>query len=399
VDPVPATLTGRYQLVAVVGRGGMGEVWSARDLRLGRDVAVKLLSPQMAAPEGVRERFEAEARSAARLNHPNVVSVYDTGEHDGVPYLVMELLPGRTLADELSAGPFTPERARAVGAQILAAVGASHQAGILHRDIKPGNVLVAADGTVKVGDFGIAKSVDGLHLTTLGMVLGTVGYLAPERLEGQPATPQSDLYAVGVVLYEALTGRMPYQADTPLGLVRAIESGAAVPLADASPIVDAALAGTVERAMAKDPARRYTTAADMAAALQSRPADTVALGPFAPTVAVTPAEAATQTLHAPSAPVNPAPADPAPADRAVAGPGVGFRDRWLGLEHRTGIIIGVSIAVAVVLLVVLVAGRLGGSSTSPGQTGTPSTSVPATGGSLPSRIEEPLKRLEKAVRP
>jgi serine/threonine-protein kinase len=373
----------------------MGEVWSARDLRLGRDVAVKLLSPQMAAPEGVRERFEAEARSAARLNHPNVVSVYDTGEHDGVPYLVMELLPGKTLADELATGPFSPERVRAVGVQILAALGASHRAGILHRDIKPGNVMVASDGTVKVGDFGIAKSVDGLHLTTLGMIVGTVGYLAPERLEGHPATPQSDLYAVGVVLYEALTGRMPYQADTPLGLVRAIEGGAPALLAEAAPAVDAALAGTVERAMAKDPDRRFATAVDMAAALQSQPADTVTLGTYAPTVSVTPVPAATQALDAASAPV----ADSAVADRAAGNPGIGIRDRWLALEHRTGIIVGLSIAVAVVLLVVLVAGRLGGSSTSPRHDGTPTASVPVTGGSLPPRIEEPLKRLEKAVHP
>ena len=375
VSPSPTTLAGRYQLVEVVGRGGMGEVWAARDLRLGRDVAVKVLSPQMAGPPDVRERFDFEARSAAKLNHPNVVSVYDTGEHDGLPYLVMELLPGKTLADELAGGPLPPERVRAVGTQILAALGASHSAGILHRDIKPGNVLIATDGTVKVGDFGIAKSSDGMHLTTAGMIVGTVGYLAPERLEGQPATPQSDLYAVGVVLYEALTGRAPYQADTPLGLIRAIEANAPMPLIEASPGVDLALAGTVQRAMAKDPSRRFSSAAVMTAALRSDPDETVSLGP-APTMAVVAPTAAMQATPA--------------GDSA---PGVGNRDRWLRRDHRPLLIVGAVVA-ALLILVVLVAIRVGSSSTSPSQNST----LPASG-SVPAGIDEPLRRLEKAVLP
>jgi len=385
VDPAPTTLAGRYQLVQVVGRGGMGEVWAARDLRLGRDVAVKLLSPQMASPAGVRERFEAEARSAARLNHPNVVSVYDTGEHDGVAFLVMELLPGRTLADELAVGPLTSERARGVGLEVLSALGASHRAGILHRDIKPGNVLLSADGTVKVGDFGIAKSVDGLHLTTVGMIVGTVGYMAPERLAGQPATPQSDLYALGVVLYEALTGQMPYQADTPLGLVRAIERDDPVPLAEAVPEADAALAGAVERAMAKDPGRRFTTASDMAAALRGHLADTVSLSLSAATVGLAP---------------SPAAADPTVAARVWPDqPRTGVREPGTGLQHRPGLILGAA-AVCLVLVVLVVVGvGLRGSSSSPGQNGTASTSIPSGGGSIPAVIEEPLQRLEKAVRP
>ena len=183
------TLADRYELVEVVGRGGMGEVWAARDLRLGRSVAVKLLSASTASEAGVRERFEAEARSAARLSHPNVVQVFDSGEHDGIPYLVMELLPGRTLADEVAQGPLDPEAVRRIGVEVLGALEASHQAGILHRDIKPGNVLLAADGRAKVGDFGIAKSTEGLNLTSTGMIVGTAAYLAPERVAGHPATP------------------------------------------------------------------------------------------------------------------------------------------------------------------------------------------------------------------
>src|SRR5205085_5453763 len=188
VDELPTTLADRYQLRGLIGRGGMGEVWAARDLRLERDVAVKRLSPHLASEPGVRERFEAEARAAAGLNHPNVVAVFDSGEHDGVPFLVMELLPGRTLADELADGPLAPERARRIGAEVAAALAASHAAGVLHRDVKPGNVLLAADGTAKVGDFGIAKSTEGLDLTTTGTIVGTAAYLAPERLAGAPAT-------------------------------------------------------------------------------------------------------------------------------------------------------------------------------------------------------------------
>jgi eukaryotic-like serine/threonine-protein kinase len=271
VDRPPMTLGDRYQLLEVVGQGGMGEVWAARDLRLNRDVAVKRLSPQMASQAGVRERFEAEARAAARLNHPNVVVVYDSGEHEGTPYLVMELLSGRTLGDELALGPLDPERVRSLGLQVLDALAASHRAGILHRDIKPGNLLVAADGSTKVGDFGIAKSTEGLDLTSTGMIVGTAAYLAPERLAGEPATPQADLYALGVVLYEALTGRKPFQADTPMGLVRAVEAHNAVPLAAARPGLDPSLAAAVERAMAADPTRRFASAADMAAALSRHP--------------------------------------------------------------------------------------------------------------------------------
>ena len=289
VEDVPTTLADRYQLTRIVGRGGMGEVWAARDIRLGRDVAVKRLSPHLASEPGVRERFDVEARAAAGLNHPNVVAVFDSGEHEGIPFLVMELLPGRTLADELVDGPLDPGRARQVGGEVLAALAASHAAGILHRDVKPGNVLLGADGAVKVADFGIAKSTEALDLTTTGTIVGTAAYLAPERLAGQPATAQADLYAVGVLLYEALSGLKPFAADTPMGLLRAVEAQDPVPLAEARPGLDPSLVATVERAMDPDPGRRFATASDMAAALQNRP--------MAPVGAVAdPAAAATSVL-------------------------------------------------------------------------------------------------------
>src|SRR5438128_3374368 len=219
------TLAGRYELGALLGHGGMGTVRDAVDRRLGRSVAVKILRADLAEQPRARRRFETEAHAAARLAHPNVVTVFDSGEDDGIPFLVMERLPGRTLADELTAGPLSPERARGVVREVLSALAAAHAAGIIHRDIKPGNVLLTEDGHVKVSDFGIAKTVDHLDQTQTAELVATPGYLAPERLVGEAASQRSDLYSVGVLLYEALSGRRPFERDTPLAQMRAIERG------------------------------------------------------------------------------------------------------------------------------------------------------------------------------
>ena len=386
VQSSPTTLGGRYELVEVVGRGGMGEVWAGRDLRLGRSVAVKLLSPTMASESGVRERFEEEARSAARLTHPNVVLVFDSGEHEGTPYMVMELLPGRTLADELAQGPLGPERVRSIGLEVLGALAASHEAGILHRDIKPGNVLLTADGTAKLGDFGIAKSTEGLNLTSTGMIIGTAAYLAPERVAGQPATPQSDLYALGVVLYEALSGRKPFVADTPIGLMRAVEAHQAIPLAQACPGLDASLVTTVERAMAKEPARRFSSAAAMAAALGR---DTVVAAPGTATVP----NAVLSSTEVLSAPTTRQPV-------AVGSPAVGSfsDDRWQELRRRPGAILA-AVLVGVFLIVVVLATRDGGPPSTPSAEPTQTTLRTAPGGSLPEALDGAIKALEEAVRP
>ena len=229
--PAGSTIAGRYAVGEVIGRGGMGEVRAGHDLRLDRDVAVKLLNPDVVALPKARERFEAEARAAARLTHPNIVVVYDSGEHEGVLFLVMERLPGRTLADELSRGSLSVERVRSVGADVLAALGAAHNAGVVHRDLKPGNVLLAADGTAKVADFGIAKAVGDVDLTTTGILLGTPAYLSPEQLDGEVATPASDIYSVGVLLYEALAGTKPFASGSPVALARAALTQEPTPLA------------------------------------------------------------------------------------------------------------------------------------------------------------------------
>ena len=269
-----ADIAGRYRIEGPLGRGGMAEVRAGTDLRLQRPVAVKLLLPEMAAREDIRRRFEAEACAAASLTHPHAVAVYDTGEHEGLPYIVMERLPGETLADRIAAGPQDPAWVRQVAGEVLAALGAAHAAGLVHRDVKPGNILITADNHAKIADFGIAKSLEAsdgsLDLTGTGQLLGTPAYLPPERLDGGPATARSDLYSLGVVLYEALTGRCPFPGETPVAAAMAIVAGDYPPLNEVRPGLDPILVTTVERAMATDPAQRFESAPAMAAALTVR---------------------------------------------------------------------------------------------------------------------------------
>ncbi|HUQ62510.1 MAG TPA: serine/threonine-protein kinase [Acidimicrobiales bacterium] len=268
-------IAGRYEVGELLGRGGMAEVFAGVDRRLDRPVAIKLLRPEISARPDLRTRFEAEARAAASLSHPNAVAVFDTGEEDGVPYIVMERLPGETLADRIAAGPVAPSDVKQIAGEVLGALGAAHATGLAHRDVKPGNILMAADGQAKVADFGIAKSVENdagaADLTGTGQLLGTPAYLAPERLAGAPATAQSDIYALGIVLYEALSGVKPFDGATPIATAQAITNGVFPPLRETSPDVDPALAATVERAMAADPARRFSSTAEMAVAISAAP--------------------------------------------------------------------------------------------------------------------------------
>ncbi|MDQ6798356.1 MAG: serine/threonine protein kinase [Actinomycetota bacterium] len=260
----------------VIGRGGMAEVFAGTDRRLGRQVAIKLLRPDMAARPDIRTRFEAEARAAASLSHPNAVAVFDTGEYDGVPYIVMERLGGETLGDRMAAGPVDPAWLVTVATEVLGALSAAHTVGLMHRDVKPANILLGADGRAMVADFGIAKSLeaaDGGDLTNTGELLGTPAYLAPERLDGSAAGPRSDLWALGVVLYEALAGFKPFSGPTALATARAVMSGTHKPLSEVRPDLEPGLVATVETAMAHDPAKRFASAEDMAAALTTPAAD------------------------------------------------------------------------------------------------------------------------------
>ncbi|PLW73947.1 serine/threonine protein kinase, partial [Streptomyces sp. DJ] len=255
-------VAGRYRLCAPLGRGAMGEVWQAFDEHLGREVAVKMLL-ESAPGENAAARLDVEARAAARLNHPHVGAVYDAGVFEGRGYLVMELVPGRTLAAELAAtGPMSPEDAARTAAQAAEGLAAAHDHGIVHRDIKPSNLLVH-DRTLKIADFGIARFTDETAAGTAtgtGRILGTVGYLAPERAKGGPAGFASDVYALGCVLYELLSGRPPFEADNPAAVLFQHVDSDPEPLARTRSDVPRAMEAFLLRMLAKDPAARPTAA-------------------------------------------------------------------------------------------------------------------------------------------
>jgi eukaryotic-like serine/threonine-protein kinase len=268
-------LGGRYELDGVVGRGSLAEVYRARDIRLDRIVAVKTLRADLARNQQSQGRFRREAQSAASLTHPSIVGVYDTGEDMAtgvpVPYIVMEYVDGRIVRDLLQEGyRLLPERSLEIIDGVLRALDYSHQAGIVHRDIKPGNVMVTRNGDVKVMDFGIARAMDDAQATTTqtAQVIGTVQYLSPEQARGERVDSRSDLYSVGCVLYELLTGRPPFTGDSPVAIAYQHVRENPVPPSRVDPDVPAWADAIVLKAMAKSPADRYQTAAEMRADLQ-----------------------------------------------------------------------------------------------------------------------------------
>jgi len=271
----PRLLGGRYELDGVVGRGGMAEVYRARDIRLDRIVAIKTLRTDLARDQIFQARFRREAQSAASLNHPSIVAVYDTGEDmtSGVPvpYIVMEYVDGRTVRDLLQEGHrLLPERSLEIIDGVLRALDYSHQAGIVHRDIKPGNVMVTRNGDIKVMDFGIARAMSDAQatMTQTAQVIGTAQYLSPEQARGERVDSRSDLYSTGCLLYELLTGRPPFTGDSPVAIAYQHVRENPVPPSRVDPDVPPWADGIVLKAMAKSPADRYQTAADMRADLQ-----------------------------------------------------------------------------------------------------------------------------------
>jgi|GEM_PF-1047169 len=259
---------GRYQILSKIGKGAAAEVFRAMDTRLGRPVALKLLRDASSGDPGFMQRFHNEARSVAGLSHPNIVTVYDYDSHEDQFFIAMEYMPGPDLKRYLSErGPLPEDEARNLSAQILRGLGAAHAVGIVHRDIKPHNVLLSADGTPKVGDFGIAKATGEPGLTSTGIMFGTPYYLAPEMASGEPATFRSDLYAVGVMLYEMLSGRLPFERDSVLGVVHAHAFEEPPPLSTLAPGVSPGMFAVVNKAMDKDPKKRYASASEMANAL------------------------------------------------------------------------------------------------------------------------------------
>ena len=288
-------LDGRYQLGALLGVGGMARVYLATDRVLERQVAVKVLSPPYAQDLVFVERFRREARSAARLSHPNIVAVFDSGSDANVHYLVMEYVAGQSLAQLLaSQGRLAPRRAAELAIEVCKALAAAHAQGLVHRDVKPANVLVGEDGRVKVTDFGIVKAAATATLTGTGVVLGTAAYLSPEQAQGHPVDARSDLYSLGCVLYELLCGSPPFGsgADSPPVAIatRHVSEPPAPPSAH-NPQVDPELDAVVLTALAKDPAHRYQRAVELQDALEQVLAgDAVAAGRVGSGAAAVPTE-------------------------------------------------------------------------------------------------------------
>ncbi len=268
----PRVLGGRYEVGSPLGRGGMAEVRRARDTRLGRQVAIKLLRPDLAGDPTFQARFRREAQASAGLNHPNIVAVYDTGEEKdpvsgvSIPYIVMELIEGHTLRELLRDGrKILPDRALEFTAGVLDALAYSHRAGIIHRDIKPANVMLTSSGRVKVMDFGIARAVadTSATMTQTAAVIGTAQYLSPEQARGETVDARSDIYSAGCLLYELLVAQPPFRGDSPVSVAYQHVRETPVPPSQIDPMVTPSMDNIVLKALAKDPADRYQTGSDM----------------------------------------------------------------------------------------------------------------------------------------
>lgn len=311
-------LGGRYRLDRELARGGMATVWIAEDPLLSRRVAVKLLHPQLAVDDALRTRFRNEAIAAAKLTHPGIVATYDTGDDDGLAYIVMELVEGKTLRRIIDQnGKLPVDEAVDISSQVADALEHAHRQGLVHRDIKPANVLVQADGRVKVTDFGIAKAAGGDDLTRTGTVVGTARYLAPEQVNDSPVDRRADVYALGLVLYEMLTGKPPFGGDNDMATAVARLTNAPEPVRAARPEVPRPLEDIVARSLARDPQYRYQSAQALKEALTTGD-DTKPSGPM--TAPIQPPRRQTRPEPPPAGPppteVAPQPQPPRPAPTA-----------------------------------------------------------------------------------
>jgi TolB-like protein/tetratricopeptide (TPR) repeat protein len=296
---------GPYEVISPLGAGGMGEVYRARDVRLGREVAVKVLPEALAADSDRLRRFEQEARSASSLNHPNIVTVYDVGRDGEVSFIAMELVEGCSLREMLAGGPLAPKRMLSIGGQMADGLARAHASGIVHRDLKPENVMVTEDGLVKILDFGLAKlspgeafeapgsqAVTAARGTEPGVILGTVGYMSPEQASGKPADFRSDQFSLGAILYEAASGRRAFQRATAVETLTAILREEPPPLASVVPSTPEPLRWVIERCLAKEPEERYASTRDLARDLASvRERSSPEAAPKPEAAAVTPAPA------------------------------------------------------------------------------------------------------------
>ena len=277
----PGTKLGDYEVVKLIGSGGMGEVYRARDLRLRRDVAVKVLPSFFSADKERLRRFEQEAQAAAALNHPNILAVFQMGTYEGAPYLVSELLEGETLRSQISRGPMLARKAIDYGVQIAHGLAAAHEKGIVHRDLKPENLFLTKDGRIKILDFGLAKlkQPEGIHqhsaptagraVTEPGMVMGTAGYMSPEQVRGKEVDHRTDIFSFGAVLYELLTSKRAFQKTTSVDTMSAILNEEPTPVSQIVANLPPALQRTVHRCLEKSPEQRFQSASDLAFALEA----------------------------------------------------------------------------------------------------------------------------------
>jgi serine/threonine-protein kinase len=371
------TLRGRYVLRRQIARGGMGTVWEARDAVLDRRVAVKVLSPALAADQRFLERFRREARAAAGLTHGNVAQVFDYGEDGSTRFIVMELVDGETLADRLRReGTLPPDEAARIGAEAGDALEAAHRAGIVHRDVKPANIMLTRSGGVKVMDFGIAAAAHASSLTATGSLLGTATYMSPEHASGEPATPASDIYALSVVAYEAITGAPPFDLESPVATAAAHVHTAPAPIRALVPDVPAPLAAAVERGLAKDPAARPASAAAFADQLRAGGA---AGDPSSAT-------APTERLRVRVTDPLPAPRTARPRTRRPIG------------AILIGGAIPIGSAIAVLLVWALIAALVGDGTTTPPAARSPGRASPSPSGSVAEPVAVPASVIGMSVK-
>jgi serine/threonine protein kinase len=276
---VPGKRLGSYEILSSIGLGGMGEVYRARDLKLGREVAIKVLAPEVASDSERLRRFEQEARAASSLSHPNIVHIYDVGESEGIRYIAMELAEGRTLRRILQDAPLSAESLLEIARQLGDGLAKAHSAGVVHRDLKPENVMVSDEGLVKILDFGLAKlsnpafpadsGMATIARTRHGMLIGTVEYMSPEQAAGKSADSRSDQFSLGLILYEMATGRIAFQRETAAQTLASIIEAAPLPMASLNPRIPRGLDRVVNRCLSKDPAGRYSDTRELARELKS----------------------------------------------------------------------------------------------------------------------------------
>ncbi|HEX6955108.1 MAG TPA: serine/threonine protein kinase, partial [Agromyces sp.] len=393
------TFGGRYELQSRIAIGGMGEVWQATDLVIGRQVAIKILKDEYLGDPGFLERFRAEARHAALVNHEGIANVFDYGEEEGSAYLVMELVPGEALSTILEREHVLPtDKVLDIVAQTAAALQAAHAAGLVHRDIKPGNLLITPDGRVKITDFGIARIADQVPLTATGQVMGTVQYLSPEQASGHPASPTTDIYSLGIVAYEALAGRRPFTGESQVAIAMAQinETPPDLPVTISEPVRN-----LVYACIAKNPADRPQTAAHLA-----RAANALRRGDVRGAAAAVPAILGAAAGATAATAVLPQQAGPGTAATTVLPAGAAVTTETVEEETEpekkrspwTWPLIVLIILLALVLIGTLIALALGGGEEEPDPTrSTPASSAPSTPTTTPTPTPTPTAEEPETV--